>query len=165
MASENDRKLFRDDKAKNEEKSGRIRFQVIKNDGSDDSMVLLTGMKNIFQKQLPKMPKEYIARLVYDHNHKSLAIVTSDNIVLGGICYRLFTERQFLEIVFCAITSSEQVKGYGSYLMNNMKAQARREGDIRYFLTYADNYAVGYFKKQACLTSNILGIFKRNFSG
>jgi len=29
-------------------------------------MVLLTGLKNIFQKQLPKMPKEYIARLVYD---------------------------------------------------------------------------------------------------
>jgi hypothetical protein len=29
-------------------------------------MILLTGLKNIFQKQLPKMPKEYIARLVYD---------------------------------------------------------------------------------------------------
>lgn len=49
-----------------EEASGIIQFRVVINDGSDDSMKLLTGLKNIFQKQLPKMPKEYIARLVYD---------------------------------------------------------------------------------------------------
>jgi histone acetyltransferase len=43
-----------------------IEFRVFTNDGSRDSMILLTGMKNLFQKQLPKMPREYIARLVYD---------------------------------------------------------------------------------------------------
>jgi histone acetyltransferase len=43
-----------------------IQFRVVVNDGSRESMILLTGLKNIFQKQLPKMPKEYIARLVYD---------------------------------------------------------------------------------------------------
>lgn len=49
-----------------EERQGDISTQVVLNDGDRDSMILLTGLKNIFQKQLPKMPKEYIARLVYD---------------------------------------------------------------------------------------------------
>jgi len=31
--------------------------------------------------------------------------------------------------------------------MNHLKEQAKREG-LRYFLTYADNYAIGYFRKQ-----------------
>ena len=63
MASNNRRK---DAIAVSEENQGIIRFEVVKNDRKPDSMVLLTGLKNIFQKQLPKMPKEYIARLVYD---------------------------------------------------------------------------------------------------
>jgi histone acetyltransferase len=49
-----------------EEREGVIQVQVVLNDGARQSMILLTGLKNIFQKQLPKMPKEYIARLVYD---------------------------------------------------------------------------------------------------
>ena len=49
-----------------EEQKGIIRFQVVHNDRTRGSLILLTALKNIFQKQLPKMPKEYIARLVYD---------------------------------------------------------------------------------------------------
>ena len=124
------------------------------------------------------MPREYITRLIYDRNHKSLLILrpaTADEqknldesvrdgdistldlevrnslkmIVVGGITYKGFFDRGFIEIVFCAISSTEQVKGYGSYLMNHMKEQARREGNfVQHFLTYADNYAVGYFQKQ-----------------
>lgn len=56
------------------------------------------------------MPKEYIARLVYDRNHRSLAIVKRGLKVVGGICYRPFENRGFAEIVFCAVASSEQVK-------------------------------------------------------
>ena len=54
------------------EKAGNIRFKVVVNDESDEMMILLTGLKNIFQKQLPKMPKEYIARLVYDRYINSI---------------------------------------------------------------------------------------------
>jgi len=32
--------------------------------------------------------------------------------------------------------------------MNHLKDHIRSRGDIDYFLTYADNYAVGYFEKQ-----------------
>ena len=111
-------------------------------------MILLTGLKNIFMKQLPKMPKEYITRLVYDPKHRGLAIVKKDLRVVGGITYRPFEDRGFAEIVFCAITSNEQVKGYGSLLMSHLKDQVLSTGKMTHFLTYADNYAIGYFKKQ-----------------
>ncbi|KAF9951095.1 histone acetyltransferase, partial [Modicella reniformis] len=127
-----------------EERQGLIEFRVFTNDGTRESMILLTGMKNLFQKQLPKMPREYIARLVYD----SMAIVKAPLIVLGGITYRPFNLRKFAEIVFCAITSTEQVKGYGSHLMNHLKDYISENTEVRHFLTYADNYAIGYFKKQ-----------------
>ncbi|KAF9175370.1 histone acetyltransferase [Mortierella sp. AD010] len=131
-----------------EERQGLIEFRVFTNDGTRESMILLTGMKNLFQKQLPKMPREYIARLVYDRNHYSMAIVKAPLIVLGGITYRPFNHRKFAEIVFCAITSTEQVKGYGSHLMNHLKDYISENTDVQHFLTYADNYAIGYFKKQ-----------------
>jgi histone acetyltransferase len=56
---------------------------VVNNDGSRESVIILTGLKCIFQKQLPKMPKEYIARLVYDRNHLSIAIVKKPLEVVG----------------------------------------------------------------------------------
>ncbi|KAJ1729546.1 histone acetyltransferase, partial [Coemansia sp. Benny D160-2] len=134
-----------------EQQQGLIRFEVVYNDTTDESMRRLTELKNIFQRQLPKMPKEYIARLVYDRNHSSLAIVKANGHVVGGITFRLFEQRQFAEIVFCAVSSSEQVKGYGSFLMNNLKDYISANTLARHFLTYADNYATGYFQKQASL--------------
>jgi hypothetical protein len=95
-----------------EEREGVIEFRVVNNDNSKENMIILTGLKNIFQKQLPKMPREYIARLIYDRNHLSMAIVKKPLQVVGGITYRPFNHRRFAEIVFCAITSSEQVKVY-----------------------------------------------------
>ena len=55
--------------------------------------------------------------------------------------------QKFAEIAFCAITASEQVKGFGTHLMNHVKLHVKRLG-LTHFLTYADNYAIGYFKKQ-----------------
>ncbi|GAA5988355.1 hypothetical protein JCM10908_002179 [Rhodotorula pacifica] len=131
-----------------EERAGIIRFAVVTNDGSPESMIILTGLKNIFQKQLPKMPREYIARLVFDRAHWSLAIVKRGLEVVGGITYRPFDGQGFAEIVFCAVTGTEQVKGYGSHMMNHLKDHVKATTKCMHFLTYADNYAIGYFKKQ-----------------
>lgn len=70
--------------------------------------------------------------------------------------------------MFCAVTSNEQVKGYGTHLMNHLKdyhirsagnpttsitpttpttPTSTRNG-VMHFLTFADEFAVGYFKKQ-----------------
>ena len=46
-----------------------------------------------------------------------------------------------------AISSLEQVKGFGTRLMNKLKDHCKKDG-YKYFLTYADNNAIGYFKKQ-----------------
>ncbi|KAI0007611.1 hypothetical protein F4779DRAFT_591138 [Xylariaceae sp. FL0662B] len=131
-----------------EERSGEIEFRVVNNDNDRESLIILTGLKCIFQKQLPKMPKDYIARLVYDRTHLSIAIVKKPLEVVGGITYRPFKGRQFAEIVFCAISSDQQVKGYGAHLMSHLKDYVKATSDVMHFLTYADNYAIGYFKKQ-----------------
>uniref|UniRef100_A0A7S2M9F7 histone acetyltransferase n=1 Tax=Skeletonema marinoi TaxID=267567 RepID=A0A7S2M9F7_9STRA len=131
-----------------------IRTAIVINNGTRTNLIRLIGLKSLFARQLPKMPKEYIARLVFDRRHKSLAILSSDpekkdcdDEIIGGICYRAYPEMRFAEIAFCAVSASQQVKGYGTKLMNLLKMHAVTEG-IEFFITYADNYAIGYFKKQ-----------------
>lgn len=63
----------------------------------------------------------------------------------------IFDSQKFGEIAFCAITADEQVKGYGTRLMNQLKEHARDADGLTHFLTYADNNAVGYFIKQVQL--------------
>lgn len=41
----------------------------------------------------------------------------------SGITYRPFRGREFAEIVFCAISSDQQVKGYGAHLMSHLKVR------------------------------------------
>lgn len=62
----------------------------------------LVQVKNIFSTQLPKMPKEYIVRLIFDKRHETLLIKTNQEI-LGAISYRLFESQKFVEIAFLAI--------------------------------------------------------------
>uniref|UniRef100_A0A8C1SBP3 Histone acetyltransferase n=1 Tax=Cyprinus carpio TaxID=7962 RepID=A0A8C1SBP3_CYPCA len=140
----------RDETARLEERRGIIEFHVIGNSLSQKSnkkiLMWLVGLQNVFSHQLPRMPKEYITRLVFDPQDKTLALI-KDGRVIGGICFRMFPTQGFTEIVFCAVTSNEQVKGYGTHLMNHLK-EYHIKHSILYFLTYADEYAIGYFKKQ-----------------
>lgn len=59
----------------------------------------------------------------------------------------MFQSQGFVEIVFCAVTSNEHVKGYGTHLMNHLKDYFIRQ-NILHFLTFADKFAIGYFEKQ-----------------
>jgi histone acetyltransferase len=74
---------LRDKNIKIQEEKGIFDFVVIKNTGENDeknlkNMKLLTDLKNIISKQLPKMPKEYIVRLVFDKLHESMLIIKSN---------------------------------------------------------------------------------------
>jgi ribosomal protein S18 acetylase RimI-like enzyme len=138
--------MSRDEIAKKEEEHGSLSFELVKNDSDIRSLEKLLALKNIFGRQLPKMPKDYISRLVFDKNHRSM-VGFKGNRVVGGITFRPFFEQGFGEIAFCAITSNEQVKGYGTRLMNHLKDYCQSIHIYR-FLTYADNYAIVYFKKQ-----------------
>ena len=142
--------MTRDDAAKKEESEGIIEFHMISNTlekvPPDNVLNWLIQLQTVFSHQLPRMPKEYITRLVFDPKHRSLVIIKGGN-VNGGVTYRPFSSQGFSEIVFCAVSSNEQVKGYGTHLMNHLKDYHIKHG-IHHFLTYADEFAVGYFKKQ-----------------
>ena len=129
-----------------EEEGGRVKFLVVCNDNSERSLIWLVNLKEIFAKQLPKMPREYIVRLLFDRSHHSLLCLENDQVV-GGISFKPYFEQRFGEIAFCAVSSTHQVKGYGTRLMNHLKEYVKRI-NLTHFLTYADNFATGYFKKQ-----------------
>lgn len=131
-----------------QEEETSLSFQYVLNDGGAHNSIWLVALKNIFSKQLPNMPREYIARLVLDRRHRSVAIIRRGRSVVGGITYRAFHQQGFGEIAFCAVTANEQVKGFGTRLMNYTKEFAKSKDRLGAFLTYADNAAVGYFKKQ-----------------
>ena len=57
--------------------------------------------------------QEYICRLVFDRRHRSTALVKRNGTVIGGITYRSFPLQGLGEIAFCAIASTEQVRGSG----------------------------------------------------
>jgi histone acetyltransferase len=97
----------------------------------------LIDLKNIIAKQLPRMPRNYIVRLTMDRQHEAMMIkrkvckeeiteigMSNKPIILGGCVFRPFHSQKFAEIVFLAISTSEQVKGYGTRLMNRLKAHA-----------------------------------------
>uniref|UniRef100_A0A6G1SK60 histone acetyltransferase n=2 Tax=Aceria tosichella TaxID=561515 RepID=A0A6G1SK60_9ACAR len=141
----------RDESARIEEQNKKIEFHIIGNSMnkriSRSDYLWLNAITNVISHQLPRMPKEYITRLVFDPKHRTLALI-KNNRPIGGITFRIFPTQGFTEIVFLAITSNEQVKGYGTHLMNHLKDYHVKH-NIYHFLTYADEYAIGYFKKQA----------------
>ncbi len=50
-----------------------------------------------------------------------MAIILRNNTVTGGITYRPFHSQHFAEIAFCAVTGPQQVRGFGTRLMNYTK--------------------------------------------
>jgi GNAT superfamily N-acetyltransferase len=134
------------------ELDGHLHTTLVTNDGSPESSLLLLQVKDLFCTALPKMPKDYIVRLVFQPNHITLCVLSDPGPfgqLLGAICYRPFHKSKppFAEIAFCAVESARQTKGLGRYLMATLKQVLLRDG-FRHILTYADNYAVGYFEKQ-----------------
>ncbi|CAD5226609.1 unnamed protein product [Bursaphelenchus xylophilus] len=144
--------MKRRDSAKQEEKDGQIAFYFCANNCTvsqkPQKLLWLLQLQSVFSAQLPKMPKSYVTRIVFDPRHCNLLLVKRDIGVIGGICFRPFYIEGFTEIVFCAITASQQVKGYGTLMMNHLKDFHVRVAKIYHFLTYADEFALGYFKKQ-----------------
>nr|VZI40596.1 unnamed protein product [Spirometra erinaceieuropaei] len=145
----------RDAAARREESAGTIEFHVVNNSLSQkqepQTYIWLLELLNVFAIQLPRMPKEYITRLVFDPKHRNLVLLkvsdSGERNAIGGITFRMFPTQGFTEIVFCAVIFNEQVKGYGTQMMNHLKDYHTQHG-IYHFLTYADSFATGYFRKQ-----------------
>jgi histone acetyltransferase len=71
----------------------------------------LVDLKNIIAKQLPRMPRNYIVRLIMDRQHEAMIIVrrltNKRPEIIGGCVFRPFRTQKFAEIVFLAIKTSE----------------------------------------------------------
>lgn len=107
-----------------------VTFSLFSNDDSDETCRALIILKNIFSKQLPKMPKEYIVRLVFDRRHVTLALKRGPHII-GGVCYRPYFDQHFAEIAFLAVSANEQVRGFGTMLMNELKHHVQPQGILK----------------------------------
>ncbi|RMC05193.1 hypothetical protein DUI87_18377 [Hirundo rustica rustica] len=189
----------RDEAARLEERRGVIEFHVVGNSLNQKPnkkiMMWLVGLQNVFSHQLPRMPKEYITRLVFDPwgmtspsfpapiwgpSHDRQFSMNFSNM---GPSHRLqFFMSCSSSLTFCgehhgearvplqpvkephagAVTisatetdiyssldsrKSGRLEGYGTHLMNHLK-EYHIKHNILNFLTYADEYAIGYFKKQ-----------------
>uniref|UniRef100_A0A146KV88 histone acetyltransferase n=4 Tax=Lygus hesperus TaxID=30085 RepID=A0A146KV88_LYGHE len=138
------------ERAKAAEEKGQIKVVLLSNSltapVSKQTMLWLLNLRTLFLRQLPSMPVDYITRLVYDPKHKTLALI-KDNKPIGGICFRSFSSQGFSEVVFCAVRTSDQFKGYGAHMMNHLKEYHIRI-KIHNLLTFADKNAIVYFKKQ-----------------
>jgi histone acetyltransferase len=104
-----------------EKRKSQIEFRVANDDGTRESTIILAGLKNLFHRQLPGMPKGYIARLVYDRTHLSLAILRMPLEVISGTTNRDFQNREFAEIVLTAnnpaLCDVDEPQNYGLFCM------------------------------------------------
>jgi histone acetyltransferase len=123
-----------------------LTYRVVQNDQSRQALVWLAQAKNVFKTGLRQMPEHYISRLVFNEHHRTV-ILFRDGTVVGGICFRPFCDCGFAEIAFCAVYAQQQIRGYGSHIMAHVKTYLQAIG-IHNILTYADNTAIGYFKRQ-----------------
>lgn len=83
--------LARDESARAEEERGVIEFRIINNnlemDQESQKLLWLLQLQNVFAMQLPRMPRDYITRLVFDPKHKNMVLVKAGQ-VIGGVCFR-----------------------------------------------------------------------------
>lgn len=156
--------------------AGNVSFRVIQatHSCSREVLLLLTKAKELFQTQLPKMPREYVLKQVFNTKHKTMCMFYKDTLV-GSICFRPFSHQRFCEVVFFSIDFQSQIRGNGGFMMCLFKEYfkselSRHSGGCKktgepisidsevlrysqhpfpaYFMTYADNSAIGFFKKQ-----------------
>ena len=89
-------------------------------------LIKLLMAKDLFQTELPRMPKDYITRLVYNPYHETIMLFEYPqqpkiSPLVGAICFRKFPEVHLIEIAFCAVSGARKYTGYGAYLMNHLK--------------------------------------------
>ena len=118
----------------NEFKNGKLQYEVLSMANSNCKRTLrkLFEVSDVFQNQLPMMPKNYILSQVMNTKNRALTLI-KDGIIIAGILYRPFYQRGFAEIVFLSVDAKEQIKGYGVFIVDLLKEHFKKE--IVYFYT------------------------------
>ena len=126
------------------EEEGELSYEVVTN--TPESWKKIIECKVLFGRQLPRMPKDYMCKLLFDKRHYIFCMRQGQKL-LGACCFRPFANVSALEIVFLAVSSGQQVRGYGTQLMSRLKTYSTERG-VTDLVTYADVAAIGYFSKQ-----------------
>lgn len=120
-------KLEKDSSKFRDFSEGRLNIQVFSSFDPSTSYDSLLHVKYLFQRMLPKMPKDYILRQVFEEHQFCLTlnekVEGKPNVfrIIGAILFRPCFERSLVEIVFLAVDSEYHVSGYGTFLFNCFK--------------------------------------------
>ncbi|ORD97669.1 GCN5 [Hepatospora eriocheir] len=99
----------------------------------------LLRVKVLFQKMLPKMPKDYILRQVFDPKQCIVMLCTEDEkIIVAAACFRPAYSRNLVELVFLAVSNESHLKGYGTFIVNVFKETIKYQ--YIHYLTYGDKF-------------------------
>ncbi len=134
-------------KAEDDGKPDSFLVKVVNDTKSPAGWELLIGLKEVISKQLPEMPKYYIMRALFDGHHESLCVLKNGKVV-GGCTFRPFVKQGFVEVVFLVVNPNTTNKGLGSLIMTEVKTFVHSAMRVDFLLTYADNTAIDFFKKQ-----------------
>ncbi|KAJ2894729.1 uncharacterized protein MKZ38_007279 [Zalerion maritima] len=125
-----------------EGRNGEVECRVVNNDGARESLVIpLQASNACFKNNFRKCPR------ITSHV-SPISIVKIALEVIDGMSFRKFRDRKFAEIVFCAVSSDQQVKGYGAHLMAHLKDYVKATSPVMPFSHLRRNSATGYFQKQ-----------------
>ena len=97
-----EKRKSKDKQSQSKPKEKTTEFILISNNGEREIWRRLTNYKNLISSQLPKMPRNYITKTIFDGIHESL-VAFQDGRIIGGACFRTFKEKTFAELVFMCI--------------------------------------------------------------
>lgn len=68
------------------------------------------------------MSQIIVTKTLYDGVHQSFILKDESDVnVIGGICFYEIPQHKCVSIVYFAVDSQYQMRGYGNYLMNKFK--------------------------------------------
>lgn len=102
-----------------------VSFCLAANDHSRPAFRRLVDFKCIISRQLPRMPREYITKLLFDGRHQSLLALGESGEPIGGVCFRQFEGQPFVELVFLAVDNQHRDRRVGSQLVDRLKGTPR----------------------------------------
>lgn len=141
--------------------SSKICLKVIKNDHTDQNLMNLADVGQIYSTTLKNMNSGFITHIVFDPNYQTI-IATNLGKIAGGITFRVFKNRNFAEIIFCCVNPAVQQKGVGAHMMNKLKSYIQSI-NIDEIIVYADNFAIEFFLRQGFSPINLNPVIYKGY--
>ncbi len=150
-------RLYKEEEIKKNFINRSQRLKITSMSDLNTSLEYLLEIKELFQKMLPKMPRNYIMRQVFDYKHCNLVLHDENGKIVGAVCYRPAFDYELVEIVFFAIYFEYHTNGYGTFLFNCFKEVCKRQymlykelGDdyIMKNIEISDLSVLGFYEKK-----------------